>query len=277
MLTSTRNKTTSSLQPEQPWFVLSASQKYSLTGSVSQSISQFYSFKVASNAVKTFAIPDGCVDILFDCNDRKPTARVCGTPLKAKEVELIPEHDYFGVRFTPGMLPGFQNLTAEELTDKEFLLTDIFPNGQHALEHIASSALFSERIFLFNHYFKPDKVHRPSATTRLIIDEIIRHRGCCRMDKLERLTGYTCRTIQRLFRQDTGMSPKAFCRIIRFQYALNTINKASEITFSELALDLGFSDQSHFLRDFKNLVSTTPLEYQRRITIASYKERICYH
>ncbi|GLR09345.1 AraC family transcriptional regulator [Mixta theicola] len=277
MLPTAQNKQVFSLQPEQPWFVLSASQKYSLMRSENQSVSHFYSFKVSRNAINTLAIPDGCVDILFDCNDSKPVARVCGSPLEAREVELIPGHDYFGVRFKPGALPAFLNLSAEELTDNEYSFLDVIPDGYEAFERIVSSSVLPHRIYLFNQYFNPDIVRSPCLVSQWAIDEIIRSRGCIRMDKLETLTGYTCRTIQRLFRQDTGMSPKAFSRIIRFQYALNTINKVSNITFCELALDLGFSDQSHFLREFKKLVSTTPLEYQRRITIESYNDRIRYH
>lgn len=44
----------------------------------------------------------------------------------------------------------------------------------------------------------------------------------------------------------------------------------------DLAFDLGFSDQSHFLREFKQLVSTTPQHYQRTLTQNVYHERIIY-
>jgi AraC-like DNA-binding protein len=72
------------------------------------------------------------------------------------------------------------------------------------------------------------------------------------------------------------MSPKTFCRIIRCQAALDTLNTQHDVSFSDLALDLGFSDQSHFLRDFKKLVSTTPCDYQRKMTQNAYTDRINY-
>lgn len=72
------------------------------------------------------------------------------------------------------------------------------------------------------------------------------------------------------------MSPKAFLRIIRCQAALDTLNTRHDISFAQLALDLGFSDQSHFLRDFKKLVSTTPCDYQRKMVQNAYTDRISY-
>lgn len=73
------------------------------------------------------------------------------------------------------------------------------------------------------------------------------------------------------------MSPKAFGRIMRCQAALHSLHQQGQVSFSDLALDLGFSDQSHFLREFKKLVSTTPLDYQRRTLFEAYRERIRYH
>lgn len=53
------------IYPEQPWFVLSAAQHYSLIPGSHPAISQFYSFEVAPSASLTLAVPDGCVDILL--------------------------------------------------------------------------------------------------------------------------------------------------------------------------------------------------------------------
>ncbi|MCC3701613.1 helix-turn-helix domain-containing protein [Rouxiella badensis] len=265
------------LRPEQPWFVLSAEQHYSVIASEHPAISHFYSFNVAQTASQTMAVPDGCVDILFDCNASSPTGRVCGTTLEARSAELISGHHYFGVRFVPGVIPDFLDLMAEEITDREFSFLDVIPGSRLALEQIVETPLFSRKIELFNRNFTPRLLRKSSASTPGVIQAIHQQRGNIRMEQLEALTGYSCRTLQRQFRQDTGMSPKAFSRIIRCQSALNTLHQHGSMTSSDLAFDLGFSDQSHFLREFKKLVSTTPLDYQRRIAQEIYDERIRYN
>ena len=262
--------------PEQPWFVLSAARHYALMTSDNAAISHFYTFEVAENARLTLAIPDGCVDILFDCDAAFPLARVCGTTLQARSAEMTPGHRYFGVRFAPGVIPDFLDVMAEELTDREFSFFDVVPNARLTFERIVQSADFAQQVALFNRSFMPRLTRRCSSTTALILQTIRQQRGNLRVGALEQLTGYTCRTIQRQFRQDTGLTPKAFCRIVRCQAALNALHEPQPVSFLDLAFDLGFSDQSHFLREFKILVSTTPLEYQRRMLQEAYATRLRY-
>lgn len=263
--------------PEQPWFVLSAEQHYSIMASVNPAISHFYNFDVSPSADVTIVIPDGCVDIVFDCDASRPTARVCGTPLAARNVELVHGHRYFGIRFAPGIMPDFLDLMAEELTDREFDLVDVVPGARRVCEQILRSPQFSQQVTSFNHHFTPRLARRTSNVTASIIHAIQQVKGNIRIEQLETLTGYTCRTIQRQFRQDTGMSPKIFGRIMRCQTALHNLHQPGRHSFIDLALDLGFSDQSHFLREFKKLVSTTPLEFQRRSLGDAWDERLRYY
>ncbi|PZW58054.1 AraC-like DNA-binding protein [Pseudomonas sp. URMO17WK12:I6] len=259
---------------EQPWFVLNSS-RYSVMPSEHPAISHFYAFDVAQSA-NLLAVPDGCVDIVFDCDATRPTARICGTPLAAQAVELHQNHHYFGVRFSPGVIPGFINVLAEELTERELDLLEVSGFAQRIFENIVQAPLLGDQMRLFNDYLAPRLMGRTSALTAMVIQQALRHRGDIRIQQLEELSGYTSRTLHRQFSQDTGISPKTFCRIIRCQAALDTLNTQHDVSFSELALDLGFSDQSHFLRDFKKLVSTTPCDYQRQMTQNAYTDRINY-
>lgn len=263
--------------PEQPWFVFSAARHYSLITCGNPAISHFYSFDVAQPDDQPLVIPDGCVDILFDCDATRPTARICGTPLQVRHLELLHGHHYFGVRFAPGVIPDFPDLTAEELADREFGLFDVTPAASQVIEQIVQSPSFTGQTALFNQHFTAQLSRTPAALTSALIQLIRKSRGNIRIQQLEQLTGYTSRTLQRQFRQDTGMSPKAFSRIIRCQSALNSLNLAQGVALSEQALELGFSDQPHFQREFRTLVGTTPLAYQQRITREAYTERLQQH
>lgn len=263
--------------PEQPWFVFSAARHYSLITSESPAISHFYSFDVAQPQEQPLVIPDGCVDILFDCDATHPTARICGTPLQVRHLDLLPGHHYFGVRFAPGVVPAFPDLTAEELADHEFGFFDVTPEAHQVVEQIVQNPSFRQQATIFNQHFKPSLSRPPTALTQALIRTIRSNRGNVRIQQLEALTGYTSRTIQRQFRQDTGLSPKAFSRIIRCQSALTRINQPGPLSLSDQALELGFSDQPHFQREFRTLVGTTPLDYQRRISREAYGERIRHH
>ncbi|MCE6976950.1 AraC family transcriptional regulator [Pseudomonas frederiksbergensis] len=259
---------------EQPWFVLNSS-RYSVMPSEHPAISHFYAFDVAQST-NLLAVPDGCVDIVFDCDATRPTARICGTPLAAQAVELHQNHHYFGVRFSPGVIPGFINVLAEELTERELDLLEVSGFAQRIFESIVQAPLLGDQMRLFNDYLAPRLMGKTSTLTAMVIQQALHHRGDIRIQQLEDLSGYTSRTLHRQFSQDTGMSPKTFFRIIRCQAALDTLNTQHDVSFSQLALDLGFSDQSHFLRDFKKLVSTTPCDYQRKMLQNAYTDRISY-
>lgn len=259
---------------EQPWFVLNSS-RYSVLPSEHPAISHFYALDVARSA-DLLAVPDGCVDIVFDCDATRPNVRICGTALEAQRVELLQDHHYFGVRFAPGVIPGFINVMAEDLTEQEWDLLQVSAFAQRIFESIVQAPLLHEQMKLFSDYLAPHLTVRTSKLTAMVIQQALAHRGDLRIQQLEDLSGYTSRTIHRQFSQDTGMSPKTFFRIIRCQSALETLNTQHDVSFTELALDLGFSDQSHFLRDFKKLVSTTPCDYQRKMGQNAYTGRISF-
>lgn len=69
----------------------------------------------------------------------------------------------------------------------------------------------------------------------------------------------------RLFREYIGMNPKEYGRIVRFQRALRMMQVGSR-DYADIAYANGYSDQSHFIRDFRQFSGMTPkqlVEYQK--------------
>lgn len=264
------------MHSEQPWFVLSAAKHYDLMMSDDLAISHFYSFEADQTNGLTFAVPDGCIDILFDCDQTNPHAMVCGSTLQARDADLEHKHRYFGVRFALGVLPDFLDAAAGELVDHRLSLQDLVPQAESIFAQIVGQPEFTDQVSLFRRFYMGKTPRKLSPLTLETANIIFERKGDIRIKQLEELTGYTCRTLQRRFQGDMGMSPKDFGRIVRCQFAIHNIHHLERLTFSELACDLGFSDQPHFLREFKKFVSTTPADYQRRIKQNAYSQRIRY-
>ncbi|MGB3384283.1 MAG: helix-turn-helix domain-containing protein [Marinomonas sp.] len=265
-----------SIRSKQPWLVLSAAQKFSLCHSDNASISHFYSFEVSDQEESVFAIPDGCVDILFDCDSSHPSAEVYGTPLEATCIDLAAGHRYFGVRFTAGMMPDFLATSAQELVSTKQTLLDINPDTNQLFEEIVNTENFVQQVSYFEQFYDCQTARKCSATTAQVIQSIYANNGNIKIQDMEALTGYTRRTIQRLFVDDVGVTPKLFSRIVRCQSAVYNINHSDNIELSDLAFSLGFSDQSHFQKEFKKLVHATPMLYQSSVKQESYINRIQY-
>lgn len=69
---------------------------------------------------------------------------------------------------------------------------------------------------------------------------------------------------ERVFRECVGMNPKEYGRIVRFQRALRMMQLGFRDN-ADIAYANGYSDQSHFIREFRQFSSLTPkqlVEYQ---------------
>lgn len=78
---------------------------------------------------------------------------------------------------------------------------------------------------------------------------------------LSALLGIEERTLQRLFSNYVGVSPKWVIQRFRLQEATWQLGRAAAPDLAALAARLGFFDQAHFTRGFTQLVGKPPLEY----------------
>lgn len=69
------------------------------------------------------------------------------------------------------------------------------------------------------------------------------------------------RSLQRLFSNYVGVSPKWVIQRFRLQEAAWQLAKPAPADLAALAARLGFFDQAHFTRSFSKLVGQSPLEY----------------
>lgn len=70
------------------------------------------------------------------------------------------------------------------------------------------------------------------------------------------------RTLQRGFLAYVGLSPKQFAKIIQFQPSIDQISNKAFPKLTELGLENGYADQSHFIRNFKRFTGKTPSEFK---------------
>ena len=99
---------------------------------------------------------------------------------------------------------------------------------------------------------------------RSYVDEaskIIRHvKGNISIDSLCKKLYISERQLQRSFKDMMGTSPKTYTRIIRFRNAYQQIKQANgeKISWTDISYDFGYSDQAHFIRDFKEFSGAVP-------------------
>jgi AraC-like DNA-binding protein len=66
------------------------------------------------------------------------------------------------------------------------------------------------------------------------------------------------------FSRYVGVSAKAYARIQRFTWTLERLRESTDVDWSRIAAEAGYSDQSHLVRDFRRVGAASPTEYLRR-------------
>lgn len=90
---------------------------------------------------------------------------------------------------------------------------------------------------------------------------IDRSGGEVRLPELARAACLSGKQFQRVFSAYVGMKPKEFLRVVRFQYALSVLQRSPGMSFSRLAYECGYYDQSHLINEFRAFSGYTPGEY----------------
>jgi AraC-like DNA-binding protein len=98
-----------------------------------------------------------------------------------------------------------------------------------------------------------------------IIDCIIADRTITKVDDIVNRFAINKRTLQRLFRRYVGVSPKWVIQRFRLHQAAGQLDEGKVEDLTRMALDLGYFDQAHFIKDFKTVVGKTPAEYARKV------------
>jgi AraC-like DNA-binding protein len=82
-------------------------------------------------------------------------------------------------------------------------------------------------------------------------------------EEMAEAVGVSLRSLQRIFQEEVGVSPRDLLRIARFNEAIRKVSENDFKTFADIALESGFFDQSHMANEFKKLVAMPPTKFRR--------------
>ena len=94
-----------------------------------------------------------------------------------------------------------------------------------------------------------------------LVSRITDDPGLRRVDQLSASSGMTPRTLQRLFADYVGASPKWVMRRARLHEAAERADSGEPVDWACLASDLGYADQAHLTRDFTATLGLPPSRY----------------
>lgn len=97
-------------------------------------------------------------------------------------------------------------------------------------------------------------------------------RSIVRVEQLAAVAGVGVRTLQRMFARHLGVGPAWVVRRWRIVEAADRAAAGDHVAWAELAVELGYADQAHLVRDFRAHLATTPAAYTRALGARSATE-----
>jgi AraC-like DNA-binding protein len=210
-------------------------------------------------------LPDGCADIIFDPNARSYAegCLIVGTMTRPILAELTGRLRYVAVRFQPAGFLHFFDGQMSDLTDRILPLEMI--SGRkvcNPIEQLGAESDLENQVKLLERYLSGLlRPHTGDPVMRIALQNILRTGGNLGIFELSKLAGISERQLRRKFLRWTGISPKIFCRIIRFRSFLRSVRNSPRCTLLHVALDCGYYDQAHFIHEFNSFCGLSPSDY----------------
>jgi AraC-like DNA-binding protein len=208
-------------------------------------------------------LPYPCVHLVFD----RARSGIWGVPTGAFDYALEGAGKVCGLRFRPGAFRAILGRPLHGITDRVLALSEVFPwDGVAATREVLECAddagmVAAATRLLAPHLPAPDpQVERIAAILRLVETTP----GLTQVEQVAEGCGMGVRSLQQLFSEYVGVSPKWAIRRFRLHEAADRLADGIEPDLAVLAQDLGYFDQAHFTSDFRKLVGESPARYCER-------------
>ena len=203
-------------------------------------------------------------------------ATVRGVVTTTFAVDLQGAGRVVGAKFRPGGFTALTGRPAYAFTDRAVPLADLVPATKVARlmaavarapddPDVAVAALGEVLTGLV-----PPRPPPAYALVLVLVADMLADRTLSRVEDVAERHGLSMRGLQRLFRRFVGVGPKWVLRRYRLHDAVSAIDSGPGRVMPDLAAlaaSLGWSDQSHFTRDFTAAVGVSPHAYAARALV----------
>jgi len=221
-------------------------------------------------------VPDGCMEMIFNDGDRyqqflsngdsilQPSSFVFGQITDPLEIAPTGVTGILAVRFYPDGFAPFATIPIRDMDNRAVSLTELYGG---AGEQLGSDVLIEKtneariaviETFLLNRLNSQEAI---DSLARSSVEMLFRTNGQTSIEDLTEQLNINRRQLERRFASVIGLSPKQLSRIIRLQNVLKLMERNQFTTLTALALENGYFDQAHFIKDFKEFTGMSPRQF----------------
>lgn len=220
-------------------------------------------------------LPDGFIDLVFHYGQKpklvidgkeitKPSNFLGGHLVSSALLHFSGELKMFGIKFYPWATASLYKMPAYELNNLRIPVSEILGAWVNEYQNLMMQELNKgSYLWVVQQLEKvlQVKLFAPSNHQKLIkscFEKIYSSQGKISVEEAGFETGYSSRYIQKLFERYKGKSFQYYCRLSRLHYALQYSKLKGSPSFTDLAYEAGYYDQSHFIKDFTGFTGLTP-------------------
>ncbi len=250
------------------------------SGPLAEVVEMFWVADLHGADARSIILPRSSTEVLFTLgepgqlfgNDGSvetfETSWISGLQQRPLDVESDGQAGMAAIRLQPqGVLP-YLGLPPTEIRGHVVALSELLgPSADDLRDRLLAEPTLRGRLLLL-----VDDVERRLAAghavrgeVRHAIAAIERSQGRVAIRDLVRESGFSHRYFSRRFQEDVGLAPKAFARIVRFVATVENLRRPRPASWADVAVDRGYFDQAHLVRDFRELAGVTPTELSRRL------------
>lgn len=182
-------------------------------------------------------------------------------------LRLQPQADvgFTVVRIRAGALGRFTAIPLAELADTHLSAAELWGReGAVLVERVAESSTSAERVRLIEQFLLQRLAqHKGDAVAERALQLIYRRPATLSIDSVAEQCGLSRRQLERRVSTYFGQSPIELRRTARFYRTARRLALEPSLDLLQSALDCGYYDQSHFIREFSRFTGMAPRSFQR--------------
>jgi AraC-like DNA-binding protein len=204
-------------------------------------------------------LPHPSVNLVFE-----PQARIYGVDRRIFTRRLTGRARVVGVKFRPGAFHTFHPVPQHHMLDAVLPARDVFGPAVDTLAHGLTGDT-PANVAAVDAWLRARAPAEDAmlALVRRAITHMVASPATTRVEDVAQHLRLTVRALQRLFRQRVGVTPKWILQRHRMFEAAARLSSGPAGDWTTLALELGYFDQAHFIKDFRAALGCTPAQYAR--------------
>ena len=221
-------------------------------------------------------VPNACVDLVFYVSEPSrgegiaaivappPRSYVVGSTLRSFIVRSVGWRHVVGASLRPAGVEPLLGLPAAVIGESVALLRDVIGRRADEIEDRILSGppdtVMRRMADVLQHWH--GTLEAPDAVSHRAERLVRQASGRTRIDALAGKLNISARRLERHFLEHVGMTPKLFSRLVRFDRAVRDLTGRGTTSWSQFALAHGYTDQAHFINEFREFAGVTPTELE---------------